>query len=132
MGLIEMKSKILMSKNFWVAVGIILISTVPYLHDVIEFDEGGFLGFSTKRVFLFMLLINVYAHLGWLFAFFLAKNKPYRFALLVPVSLSFYQIVILLTGLKDTPLNEVTTKFVIIIIAVLILIIKYFNSKANV
>ncbi len=119
-------------KNFWVAVGIIVISTLPYLHDVFEFPPGEYFGFSTIRVFYFMLLSALFAHLGWLFAFFEAKRKPYRFVLLVPVALSLYQIIIILAGLRESKLNEVSTKFIIILILSLVLILNYFIGKRKI
>ncbi|UOB19262.1 hypothetical protein [Abyssalbus ytuae] len=118
-------------KNLWVALTVIVVSMLPFIHDMIQLGPGEFLGFSSRRVFLYMVAINVFSHIGWILAFFLAKDKPYRFSLLVPVSLSLYNIIILVTGLKDTGLNEATTKFFIVMILSTLLIIKYFRNKNN-
>lgn len=116
-------------KELGIALLIIAFATFPYLHDILPLSKSEtFHGFSSMRVFSFMLLINVYSHLGWLIAFFLAKGKSYRFALLVPIGLSAYQISIILFNLKKTELNSINIKFILFITLSLFVVIHYFKN----
>lgn len=119
------------NKNFWIALLIILLAVLPFIHDIIELPPGEFKGFSSRRVFLYMFSINLFSHLGWLLAFILAKDKPFRFSILIPVSLSLYQVIILITGLKDSSLNEATTKFIITVVLSFLVVIKFFTGKRS-
>lgn len=124
----NLKLKTATYKELGVAMVIIAIATFPYLHDVLPLSEEPFHGFSTMRVFGYMLLMNLFAHFGWLTAFFIAKGKSYRFAFLVPVCLSAYQIFIILFDLRDSELNTINTKFILFITLSLFVVINYFRT----
>ena len=145
-----MNSKIEILKQLFKAVTIIALSSLPYIHDVITISGGEFpswvpdwgiqqfltnsegyvLGFSSYRVFLYIFLIHLFAHLGYVGWFFEAKNKLYRPFLLVPVILSLYQITIILFDARRTDLNDPNTKFVLTITLSIILAINFFfNNK---
>ncbi|TLF47025.1 hypothetical protein [Maribacter aurantiacus] len=110
-------------------VGIILISTLPYFHDVITGaqgirygvpiigaeklftgPDGLVMGFSSYRVFLYTLCIHLFAHIGYVGWMMDAKGKYYRIALLVPVILSGYTTALILLNAKETSFNETSTK----------------------
>ncbi len=145
----KLKIRIL-DKNFGKWLAIILLSSLPYIHDVITIsgddtktwvpdfglsllltdNQGYILGFSSYRVFLYTLLIHLFAHIGWVGWFFDARGKNYRPALLVPVILSLYQITIILLNSRATKFNEPDVKVYITIILGLLLGINYiFNNK---
>ncbi|WP_211333204.1 hypothetical protein [Maribacter vaceletii] len=143
-----MKKEIL--KELFKAVAIIALSSLPYIHDVItirggafpawvpdwgieEFltnSEGYIAGFSSYRVFIYTFLIHLFAHLGYVGWFFDAKDKLYRPFLLVPVSLSLYQIILILFDFRSSDLNEPHIKIVLTIaISSLLAINFFFNNK---
>ncbi|WP_291867378.1 hypothetical protein [Maribacter sp.] len=144
-----MTKKIL--KELLKAVAIIVLSSLPYIHDVITIrggtfptwvpdwgiqqfltnSEGYVVGFSTYRVFIYTLLIHVFAHLGYLGWFFEAKDKLYRPFLLVPVSLSLYQIFVIMFDIRGTELNTPNTKIILTIVISSLLAINFFfnNNK---
>lgn len=136
------KSRTKIPKGFWVALGIILVSSLPYLNEVLTVKtEGGaewshlfglyqflpdaetrVLGFSGYRMFLYTFFIFVFTTLGWFVWFLVAKNKPYRKALLLPVILGFYQIVLMLSGLRSTTANSWEVKTVVVAFLAVVLI----------
>ncbi|WP_298485846.1 hypothetical protein [uncultured Maribacter sp.] len=137
-------------KELLKAVAIIVLSSLPYIHDVItirggtfptwvpdlgiqEFltnSEGYVVGFSSYRVFIYTLLIHVFAHLGYLGWFFEARDKLYRPFLLVPVALSLYQIFVIMFDIRGTELNTPNTKIILtIVISSLLAINFFFNNK---
>lgn len=119
-------------KEFAIALFIIVVATFPYLHDIIPLSEDeNFHGFSTMRVFVYMFLFHIYAHIGWLAAFFLAKGKSFRFAFLVPVVLSAYQVFLILFDLRSTELNSINLKFILFIVLSLFVVIHYFKNMKN-
>ena len=132
-------------KELCVVVGIILISTLPYIHDLItisgegikiwipnlgiqkalEDSDGYILGFSSYRVFLYTFFLHLFAHIGFLGWMLDAKGKYYRIALLVPVTLSVYALIIMLSNARQTFFNQVNTKFYITI-ALSLFVLGYF------
>ncbi len=146
-----MTKKIL--KELLKAVAIIALSSLPYIHDVITIRGGDFpswvpdlgietfltnsdgdvLGFSSYRVFLYTFLIHLFAHIGYAGWFFEAKNKLYRPFLLVPVALSLYQIIIILSDYRGSDLNEPHIKIVLTIVISSLLAINFFlNNKKTI
>jgi hypothetical protein len=135
------KSRTRIPKSFWVVAGIILVSSLPYLSDVLTVrTDGGtqwspllglhllmpdpetpILGFSGFRMFLYTLFIFVFTTLGWSTWLIVAKDRPYRKALYAPVVLGIYQILMILTGLRTTTANswEVKTGLIIVLAIVL-------------
>jgi len=144
------KSKTKILDNFLKAMAIITLSSLPYIHDVITVSgeglkdwvpdfglqdlltdsEGYTLGFSSYRVFVYTLLLHLFAHIGWVGWFFEAKGKLYRPFLLVPVALSLYQIGIILFNSRATTFNEPNVKIIITLIISFLLAINFFlNNK---
>lgn len=127
--------------SLWVVVVLIFVSSLPYLNEVltVKTEEGAewahlfglnrfmpdaetrVLGFSGYRMFLYTFLMFLFTTLGWLAWYLASKNKLYRKALLVPVSLGFYQIVMILGGWRSTLANswEVKVGLILILSAVL-------------
>lgn len=150
MALIEMNSKNRILKNFFKAVAIVVLSSLPYIHDVITIKgeglqgwvpdwglqnflmdaDGYILGFSSYRVFLYTILLHIFAHIGWVGWFFDAKGKLYRPFLLVPVTLSLYQVLIIFLDFRGSPLNQPDIKLYFTLVFSLLLAINfYFNNK---
>ena len=129
--------------------GIVFISSLPYLHDVItvrggEFkgwvpdfglqelltdSHGDIMGFSSYRVFVYTLLLHLFAHIGWVGWMLDAKGKSYRFFLLVPVILSGYTVALLLLNARATAFNEFDTKIYITLGLTIILILNFFINR---
>ena len=121
-----MKLKKRTLKELLGVVVIILISTMPYFHDVITErgvgvkewvpnlgiektfadEKGKVFGFSSYRVFIYTLFIHLLAHIGFLGWMMDAKGKYYRIALSVPVFLSGYTIAVILFNERQGPLNS--------------------------
>lgn len=121
------------AKHFWVALMIIGISMLPYLHDLLpNLPEGEIFGYSSWKSFLWSTSMYIFSHLGWLFAYYLAKGKPYRFAILIPVFLSLYQIIIIFANLRGSAvLNGISAKLVITFFISILLIINFFKNNRN-
>lgn len=150
MELTEKKSRIKILENFLKAMAIIILSSFPYIHDVITISgkglkgwvpdfglqafltdsNGDILGFSSYRIFLYTILLHIFAHVGWIGWFFDAKGKLYRPFLLIPVTLSLYQIGIILFNSRFSTFNEPNIKIVITVVISLLLAINFFaNNK---
>ena len=131
--LTQKRSKTRTPKGFWVAMAIIALSSLPYLHEVIthagglrswvpvlgiqEFlidGQGKILGFSSYRMFLYTFLIFVFSELGWAAWLFVSKRKTYYLALLVPVLMGLYQICIILFILRKSVANSAETKLLLL------------------
>ena len=144
----KLKRKIL--KQFLKAVAIVLLSSLPYIHDVITIrgeglsgwvpnfgiqdflidNNGKIMGFSSYRVFIYTLFLHLFAHIGWVGWFFDARGRLYRPFLLVPVTLSLYQIIIILLDFRGSAFNQPNFKiFITIILSLLLAINFYFNNK---
>ena len=113
------KSKIRIPDTFWGALAIILLSTLPYLHDFLT-DDGGLkpwvpvlgiehlltdgngnvLGFSTYRVFLYTFFIFLFATIGWAGWSQSARQRFYGSALLLATASGLYHIFLILFGLR--------------------------------
>ncbi len=134
--------------SFWGAMAIIGLSTLPYLHDIITDEDGlkswgplleiekaltdsngNVLGFSTYRVFLYTLLIFVFAGIGWAGWFQRAKDKFYGYALLLATASGFYYIGLILFNLRRSIWNDPTLKFSLLVISFLIL---FFLNKIQI
>ncbi|WP_282053367.1 hypothetical protein [Maribacter luteus] len=131
---------------------IICITVLPFVHDlftdrtgnvkswvpVLGFEnlltdnEGMVGGFVNYRLFVYFLMIHVYAHLGWLGAFIyyehtIRKVRPF---LLVPVIISFYSVIVILLDWRETGFNTPDFKFYLTLFLAMLLAINYFfNDK---
>lgn len=128
---------------------IVFISSLPYFHDVITIkgeglkgwvpdfglqelltdSNGKVMGFSSYRVFIYTLLIHLFAHIGWVGWMLDAKGKSYRFFLLVPVFLSAYTVALLLLNARATGFNKFDTKLYITLGLSIILILNFFINR---
>lgn len=143
--------KIISLKVVLAWLGFILISTFPYYHDIITMRGTGlkdwvpvlgieeFLtrgerdvwGFSTYRVFILTLFVQLFAQAVWAGWFMDAKYSLYKPFLLVPVGLSLYQITMIVMVSTDTYLNKPDFKFVLVLaLGILVGLIYYFKNDA--
>lgn len=131
---LKIKTSIKSVNNFMAALGIIAIALLPYFHNLLpELPEGGVLGYSSWRSFLWSTGMYLSIHIAWLVAYMNSIGKTYRFAMLVPVFLSLYQIVIIFTNSKGSAvLNGISIKLGIAITLSLLLILNFFkNNRKN-
>tara|TARA_A100000171_G_C2139335_1_gene153387 strand:+ start:2908 stop:3750 length:843 start_codon:yes stop_codon:yes gene_type:complete len=117
-----------------------MLSMLPYFHDIItDMDglkswvpnlgiesvlsdsEGNVLGFSTYRVFLYTLLIFLFATIGWAGWYQSAKDKFYGSALLLAMSSGFYHVFLIVFELRRTVWNEPFPKLILLAILFLVL-----------
>ncbi len=134
--------------SFWGAMVIIGLSTLPYFHDFITTENGlktwvpvfgienlltdvngRVQGFSTYRVFLYTLLIFIFASIGWAGWYRSAKDRYYGSALLLAMVSGFYHVGLIIFNLRKTVGNEPTPK--LLLLAVLFLVLVYFSIKKN-
>ncbi len=113
---------------------IVGLSSLPYLHEVITNNEGvrnwvpvlglermltdangKVLGFSTYRMFLYTFLIFLFSGIGWFAWLYVSRRKAYFYALFVPVFLSFYQILLIVSGLRMTWANDGNVKLYLLL-----------------
>jgi len=136
--------------EYWKWVAIIGLSTLPFLHDIItEIGEGtrsfvpdlgletaltdveGYvLGFSSYRVFLYTLFIHLAMHIAFVGWWFAAQGKRYRPILLLPVAMTLYPILLIVSNARDTTFNEPSTKiYVLLALCLLVGINFYYNNS---
>lgn len=117
-------------KNAIIAIFIILIATLPFLHDTISreltFPASGY---KALRVFVYVVLTNLFGLVGFLGWFIEAKGKQYRFALLVPILMNTYQLLIYILNMKKTSFNDFDFKIYITIAVALTVTLNYFYLK---
>lgn len=148
---IKMRLKRKTLKELMAVVGIVIISTLPYFHDVITErgvgtrswipnvgsesfftgSDGKIMGFSSYRVFIYTVLIHLSAHIAFIGWMMDAKGKSYRIALLVPVILSGYTVAMFLFNAKETTFNSTSVKFYITIVVTIAVFIFYFLDRRN-
>jgi 4-hydroxybenzoate polyprenyltransferase len=129
---------------------IVGLSTLPFLHDIItEMSEGvrsfvpvigiekaltdsdGYvLGFSTYRVFLYTLFVHLGMHIAFVGWWFAAQGRRYRPILLLPVAMSLYQVLIIVSNSRDTKFNEPDTKLYILLGLCLLLGINFYYNNS--
>ncbi len=133
-------------------VGIALVSTLPFLHDLVTDKSGSvwpflphfgiesFLtdadgmvrGLRSYRLLLYLFGIYLFSHIGWLGWFMDAEHKKYRFFLLVPAALSLYQLILIALAWRETNFNSPSTNlYLTISLGVLVAINFYFNNKVS-
>jgi len=131
---------------------IIALSTLPFLHDIImersgdlkswvpviglenllSNQNGTIGGFGMYRVFIYFLMIHIYAHLGWLgaFIYYDLPRKKIRPFLLLPVVISLYSVFVILFNWQETGFNKPNLKFYVSILLTILLAINFFfNDK---
>tara|TARA_R110000744_G_scaffold128298_2_gene235307 strand:- start:2555 stop:3514 length:960 start_codon:yes stop_codon:yes gene_type:complete len=141
------RSRTRIPNGFWVAMALVGLSSLPYLHEAITFEgglrswvpvlgieefltdaQGKVLGFSSYRMFLYTLLIFVFSELGWAAWLYVSKRKTYYFALFVPVLMGIYQILIILLDLRKTTANSAETKLSVLFALSLFLALLYLRK----
>jgi len=125
-----------------------LVSVFPYGHDIITSKTGELrayipnlgveefltvndtiLGIKHYRVFLYTVLLHVFAQIGWVGWFFDARNRLFRPFIIVPVLFNLYEITIILINAQKVGFNKPDWKlYTVIILSILIAINLYFNS----
>ena len=105
---------------------------MPYIHDIIPRNtQAGISGYSSLRVFLYVLLINLFGLIGWIVAYYEAKEKRYRFVMIVPIINITYQVFIYIMNLKKTSFNDLNLKFLITFVASVLIFLFYFLRKVK-
>lgn len=119
-------------KNGIISVFIILLSTLPYLHDTVS-RELSFpaSGYKALRVFVYVVLTNIFGLIGFIGWFIEAKGKQYRFALLVPILMNTYQLLIYILDMKKSSFNDFDFKIYITIAVTLTVTLNYFYLKTK-
>ncbi len=121
------KSKKTIFKNLLVALLIIAMSFLPYLHDF-EIFKGmkGFSGFSSLRIGIWVVSLFMVGLSGWIFAFLNSKGKQYRMAMLAPIFMLSFQLLIYLFDSRKTTTNEFSTKILLNLCLAVVLVVLYF------
>ena len=88
-----------------------------------------FLGFSTYRVFLYTLLIFVFASIGWIGWYQSTKDRYYSGALLLAVASGLYHIGLVLFNLRRSVWNEPMPKLLMLFL--LFVVFGYFSIRKN-
>jgi hypothetical protein len=128
--LIKKNSKRAIYRDFLIGGLILLSSILPYIHDAIPKGmSAGISGYSSLRVFLFVVLINLFGLIGWVIAYFEARGKRYRFVIIVPIINITYQVFIYILNLKKTSFNDLNLKFIITFTVSLLVFLFYFLRK---
>lgn len=93
-------------------------------------NDGYVLGFSTYRVFLYTLFVHLGMHIAFVGWWFAAQGKRYRPILLLPVAMSLYQVLIIISNSRDTRFNEPGTKLYILLGLCLLLGINFYYNNS--
>ncbi|MEE9377511.1 MAG: hypothetical protein V3V33_05700 [Candidatus Lokiarchaeia archaeon] len=117
-------------KNGVISALIISLAILPFLHDLIPRELSfTFSGYTSLRVFVYIVLTNIFALIAFIGWFIEAKGKQYRFALLVPIIMNTYQLLIYVLNMKKSTFNDFDFKIYISIILSLVITINYFYLK---
>lgn len=128
---IKKKSEKLTS-SFIIAIIILLVSFLPYVHDLNIFrDVAGFSGFSSLRIGIWVVSIFTFGLVGWILAFFNSKNKSYRFMMLAPIFMGALQLLIYVLDFRNNTINEFNIKVLINFLILLLIILTYFKFKTT-
>jgi len=135
-------------KSFFYATAIMLLSSLPYIHEFF-FDENGnllswipnlgiqnliiknnkFLSYSYYDVFLYILLIHIYLLIGALGWKTVDKRRSYHYALWLPLISIFYHIIIILFNARSTEWNSPNCKILGSFIILNILAILFYRKE---
>lgn len=136
--------------NFSYAVAIIsLLSSLPYLNDILTYDDGALkswvpnlgirdfladengkiLKYSSYRSSLFYVFFNLFIFFGWLGWYKLKTFKPYRKAILIPLLSISYQLIIILSSARASWFNQPEVKVIGTLVVTLVLAYLYFPKK---
>ena len=88
--------------------------------------NGKILTYSKYRVFIYFFLFHCYSLVAWLGWFSVAKNKPYRLAILLGAVSSSYQIFLILSNSRKSSLNNFDIKIIGTAVLFIILFALYY------
>lgn len=108
---------------------LVFTATLPFLHDFLEPSTSPIFGFKSFRVFIYISSVNIFSVLGWYLFFIHAKGKKYRFAILVPLLIQAYQVIMYIFNLKKTEVNAVEFKFIAVLFAAILFTILFFKGR---
>src|SRR5690606_19628880 len=101
-----------------------------YLHDFNYFEgKDGFSGFSSLRISIWTISLFIIAISGWAVAFANSKGKQYRFAILAPIAMLVFQLLIYVLDQRAGAINELSTKVIINFAILFLIILTYFKLK---
>lgn len=105
-------------------------SFLPYLHDL-KYFEGldGFSGFSSFRTGIWVVCLFVWGVSGWITSFINSKGKTYRFALLVPIVMGLYQLIIYVLDSRELSVNDYSIKVGVNFFFIVLISSVYFYHK---
>ncbi|WP_155854973.1 hypothetical protein [Cellulophaga baltica] len=152
--LTEKKLKIQTSNdnsNFWFAMGIIFCSLLPFVHDIITLPTGelqnwvpilgivdffsdsdnSFLGYSSYRVFLAIVGMQLSSFIAWFLVLEFSKGKSYRFVFIFPTAINGYQLLLMVFNLRKTVLNGWNYKIFILLLVGVLLILNFYLTNKN-
>ncbi|TPN85332.1 hypothetical protein FHK87_15050 [Aquimarina algicola] len=132
-----------------VALGIIVLSMLPFLHDIITErgegvrswipvigiqdiltdKDGGIMGFSTYRIFLYQFFQNLLIFISLIGWYIAAKGKRYRFVLWVPMLQAGYTLLIQILNARTTVYSKPDVRFIITIVISIIIVLNYFRNR---
>lgn len=142
--------KLLSPRSLLAWITLLLVSALPYMHDIIsprgmgvqewvpfgglehlvKLEEGNYWGFGSYRALALSFFVLLFAQISWAGWFMDARYNLYKPFLLVPLGLSLYELVVLLTVQTDTYLNKPDIKlFVVLALGVAIGVVYYFKNK---
>lgn len=114
-------------KDFLKAVLIITAPFLVYIHDSGLFDGmEGFSGFSSLRVGVWVVSLFFLSLIGFVGWFIEAKGKRYRFAILAPIFMFSFQLIIYLLDKRDHTTNDFSIKTIVYLVFVLAITVTYF------
>ncbi len=114
--------------TYKIVIFLITVTLLIYIHDAFDKNYGK-IGLSTVRVYLYTVLSEIRFLAVLLFSYYLAKGKPWRFVLWLPIIMTTYQTVIRIFSLQKTGYNEFDLKLTLTVILFIFLIIYYFSKK---
>ncbi len=127
-------------------IGLSVMTAFPFLHDIVTEKgsvlnpwvpdlgietfftdvEGRVRGLKSYRHFLYFLGIYLFAHLGWMAWFMSSKGKRYRPFLLVPATLSVFEVFVLLMSWGETEFSRPDIKLYMLVGLSVALAINYY------
>lgn len=109
-----------------------MISFLPFVHDF-ELLKGvkGFSGFSSLRIAVWVISMFLWGLSGWVIAFLKTKGKVYRFSLLAPILMGFFQLFIYVLDSRNSGINRFSNKVFLNIVIILIITAFYFKIKID-
>lgn len=144
------RKNLLSAKTLLSWFALLLVSILPYMHDIIsprgmgvqdwvpfqglehlvKLEDGNYWGFASYRALVLSLFVLLYAQISWAGWFIDARYNLYKPFLLVPLGLSLYELIVLLTVRTDTYLNKPDIKLVaVLLLGVAIGMLYYFKNK---